>query len=204
MTTNSDDDDNFDAEIDDSGDSDTGANDDDDNTSTDDVVKALRAELEAARASNARMEASLARANREAARRRLAAKKKDADSDSDSSGQVAEELNKWRARSIRAEARGVLAESGAKPERLSSLLRMLDIDALEYDGDDLVGLQEQISDLRDQVPELFTQDSQEDESPRPRRRTVRIDAGNRRPAGGSQDTTDATTLQVRALRSGKL
>jgi hypothetical protein len=188
-----DDDDQFDNEVDTDEDSDT------DEGGTD-PIEALRAELAAERASRAKMAASLKRANDQAAKLRHAAKG-DADKKDDPDPALMEEITTWKDRAASAFARAALSEAGAKPNKMGRLIKLIELDHIEFDDDGPVGLDVQIESIKEDLPELFGQD--DEPSVRKTRPTVRLSAGTRKPAG-STEAVDATTLQVRALRAGKV
>lgn len=82
-------------------------------------------------------------------------------------------------RAIRAEAKTALAAAGIPADRLSRAVRLIDLRSLEFDDDDeLIGIEDEIEDLKDEWPELFEKkkrsrdDDEEDDDDRPRRRRV--------------------------------
>lgn len=195
-----DDDDTFDTDVDTDDDTDDGG--EEDEVDKDELIKRLKAEKKAQEVSMAKMQAGLKRANTQAAKLRMAKKTEESNEGKDTSN--ADEIERWQRRTVRAAARAGLAEADAKPERLSHLVKLIDMADVEFDDDDnVIGLDEQIEALRKSLPELFRSDD-EDEKPTKRRPSgVRLTAGNRKAAGRPAEEIDTTTLQVRALRAGR-
>jgi hypothetical protein len=86
-------------------------------------------------------------------------------------------------RAVRAEAKVALAAAGIPADRLTRAVRLIDLRSLELDGDDLLGIEEEIEDLRDEWPELFKRSRSsrdDDDDDRDSRRDSRRDSGTRR------------------------
>lgn len=84
-------------------------------------------------------------------------------------------------RAIRAEAKTYLAEAGIPANRLARAVRLIDLQALELDGEDLLGIDEEIEDLKEEWPELFRRSrSSRDDEDDDRGRDSRRDSGTRR------------------------
>jgi hypothetical protein len=82
-------------------------------------------------------------------------------------------------RAIRAEAKTYLAAAGIPADRLGRAVRLIDLKSLELDGEDLLGIDEEIEDLKDEWPELFkrSRSSRDDDDDD---RDSRRDSGTRR------------------------
>lgn len=66
------------------------------------------------------------------------------------------EAVRWRERAIRSEVASGLAKAGADPERIDRLAKLVDDRDLEFDDrGDLVGLGDQIEEIKEDFPELF-------------------------------------------------
>jgi hypothetical protein len=164
-----------------------------------------------------RVQAALAKANDEAKKRRLAlreAKKKaateaeaavakttrttaaaDKKALDDAVAKAAKETeDRLKPGLVRAEAKAGLIQRGLDPEtsdaRLTKLLRTLDMDDIEVDGDGGVdGLADQLDEIAADFPELFTKEEAPATKPKPR---PRIDpAGKRKPAQTQPKTSGA-------------
>lgn len=71
--------------------------------------------------------------------------------------------SEWKPRAIRGEARAMLAEMRCKnPGRL---LKLIDPSTVTVDGDNLIGLEDQVNGLKEEWPELFVQDTDENKKP---------------------------------------
>lgn len=87
-------------------------------------------------------------------------------------------------------ARAALLEAGVAPASIPRLVRSMDLGSVEVDDDgEATGLDDQIEDLREEMPALFAKRKDGDETPRVRRRrreaTPGADGGTRPPAGAA-------------------
>lgn len=87
------------------------------------------------------------------------------------------EANKPRI--VRAEARVALAAADARPERIAALTRFLDLDKITVDGDDVTGLEDQVTQLKTEYPEFFK--SEEPVEPQ-KPATPKLQVANKAPA----------------------
>jgi len=170
---------------------------DDDQEEDDDGYKApTRQEWEEA-------QTALKRANATAAKFRTQLKnaKKATAGDPDEDRERAEErvAAQWKPRLVKSAARAALAEAGAKKTAIARLSRSIDLDSVEVDDDgEIEGLDDQIEELKDDLPELFKDEDDDDAPPKRRRKLGRTDAGAR---GNNSKVTqkDSTTRQAEAL-----
>lgn len=91
--------------------------------------------------------------------------------------EAANEANKPRI--VKAEARVALSAADARPERIVALTRFLDMDKITVDGDDVSGLDDQITKLKTEYPEFFKTDEPAEPVKPP---TPKIPVGNKPPA----------------------
>ena len=135
-----------------------------------------------------RTQAALKRANDEAKTHRQKlkdAQKASEDADGRAAREAAEAAEKrLKPVAVRSAARAAFLEAGladAKPERVAKLLRMLDLDAIEVTDDgDVTGLDDQVTGIKADYPELFAKSKQG---------APRIDGSNRQPGNGQQPKT---------------
>ncbi|WP_329064896.1 phage scaffolding protein [Amycolatopsis sp. NBC_01480] len=78
------------------------------------------------------------------------------------SAREAAEAAKYKPFAIKAAAKAAFIEQGANSARVDRLFRMLDLERIDFDGDDIAGLEEQVAELKDEVPELFSAQSTKD------------------------------------------
>jgi hypothetical protein len=91
--------------------------------------------------------------------------------------ELANEANKPRI--VKAEARVALSAADARPERIAALTRFLEMDKISVDGDNVTGLDDQITTLKAEYPEFFkTGEPAEPVKPL----TPKIPVGNKPPA----------------------
>lgn len=81
---------------------------------------------------------------------------------------------------VRSAAKAAFLEAGARSERFDRLFKMLDLDRIEVDGDDVTGLDDQVDELKADVPELFTPPKGAEE-PKPKQ-APRISPAGKKPA----------------------
>lgn len=170
--------------------------------------------LEELKTELAKTKAALRKANREAERKRLAARKatpgtrKTAADDAEARAEG--EVEKYRTAALRTGASAALLAAGLKvgddPKASARrAAKLLDLEGVELTDDgDLEGLDDAIDALRDDMPHLF-KEAEEEKPARRRAPAGRIDAhagrGNR-PTGGGKDKSSAERL-AEALRSGR-
>ena len=148
-------------------------------------------------------QAALKKANTEAKRFRTElrnARKKATEQDSDPDKAAAKVEAAWKPRVVRSEARALLAAAGAKPTALARLAKMIDVDEVEVDDDgEVTGLDDLIEEIKEDVPELF-RDEDEEETPvaRRKRRLGRTDASAKGGKDGAKPKT-ASERQAAAL-----
>lgn len=83
-------------------------------------------------------------------------------------------------RAVRAEAKVALAAAGIPADRLTRAVRLIDLRSLELDGEDLLGIEEEIEDLKDEWPELFKRSRSSRDDDDDDRDARRRDSGTRR------------------------
>lgn len=143
-----------------------------------------------------RTQAALKKANDEAKTHRLKlrdAQKATEDADGKAAREAAEAAERrYKPVAVRSAARAAFLEAGladARPERVSKLLRMLDLDSLDVaDDGDVTGLADQVAGIKADYPELFAKTK----TPAPR-----IDGSNRN-AGNGQFTPKTTGEKIMA------
>ena len=157
---------------------------------TKDEVEALQksvadatAGLEAAKAAHA---AALKRVNAESAnrKRRIAELEQQNEDDTARAQREAKEaaLAELKPIAIRATAQAALMAAGADEAKAKRLLRLLDYQKLDIDGETVTGLDDQVEDLKTEWPELFAKPEPEplvDEPKKPKPAVVQV--GDRKP-----------------------
>jgi len=143
-----------------------------------------------------RTQSALAKANTEAKERReklaeLQRKTEDADGKAARENAEAAE-KKYKPVAVKAAARAALIEAGltsASADRVSKVVRMLDLAELDIDTDgDVVGLQAQVDAVKKDYPELFTATVV---------KPPKLNTGNRPPAAGAPSrSADLLAAQV--------
>jgi hypothetical protein len=149
-------------------------------------------------------QAALKKANSEAKRFRtqLRNAKKATSGDTDEEQERAAErvAAQWKPRLVKSAARAALAEAGAKKTAIARLARAIDLDSVEVDDDgEIDGLEDQIEELKDDLPELFKDEDDDDTPPRRKRKLGKTDAGARSANGSKTTQKDASTRQAEAL-----
>ncbi len=112
--------------------------------------------------------------------------------------------DKFRNIAVEKEAKLALTEAGAKVST-KRLLKLLDLADVELDDTGSVsGLEDAIAELKEESPEFFKSDDDEDEKPTPKRATVRkpgsVDAGTKTPPAPKPLSAAA---QMAKLAAGK-
>lgn len=82
-------------------------------------------------------------------------------------------------RIVKAEARSALASADARPERITALLKFLDMDKINLDGDNVTGLDAEVTRVKDEYPEFFKADKPEEPATPP---TPKVTVGSKKPA----------------------
>lgn len=188
----------FDVDLDDEADDLEG--DDEDKDEKEPTLEELKAEV-------ARMQKALRKANKEAARTRIAGKNGttarstagDAAGEQDDKSGEAEQ---WKVRAIRADTKAALLAAGftGSPKAATRLTKLIDVDELDFEDDEIVGLDDQIDDLKEEFPNLFKAD-EEDETPVRRVRTESRVRGAQ-DSRGSRKPLTASERQAQALMGG--
>lgn len=145
-----------------------------------------------------RTKAALAKANGEARDNRLKlrdAKQASEDADSKAAREAAEAAEKrLKPVAVRSAARAAFLEAGltdAKPERVAKLLRMLDLDELDITDDgEVAGLDEQVTAIKADYPELFAKSKQG---------APRIDGSDRKPGSSTQPKTTGEKIAAQLI-----
>jgi hypothetical protein len=166
------------ADRDDDGDQDDDPDDDADSkdgTSGDDTdVDEMKREL-------TRLKRQLRRANKEAQRLRQAGTagdpklKEEKEQAEQQTASLRSEVDSWRKRTLRAEARSAFAAAGTLSKaQISRLVKMVDLSDVDIDeAGEVSGLEEQIEEIKADFPDLF--------NPARPRRTVDLDLKDRKP-----------------------
>lgn len=102
--------------------------------------------------------AKVARANKESADRRAKIRELERQNEDDAAKAQREALEAAQARYKPIVAKSALLEAQARTDRVGHLIKLLNMDALEFDGnDDVVGLDVEIERLKVEAPEFFIQ-----------------------------------------------
>lgn len=104
---------------------------------------------------------------------------------------------KYKPVAIKAAAKAAFLEQGANSARIDRLFRMLDLDSIEFDGEDITGLEEQVNELKADVPELFTapgKSEEDDQATNPK--APKLSAAGRKPAAQQLTPGDIVARQV--------
>jgi hypothetical protein len=64
-------------------------------------------------------------------------------------------------------AKNALLEAKARTDRVGGLIKLLNMDTIEFAGEDVVGLDAEVERLQEEFPELFVQEADEKPAPRP-------------------------------------
>ena len=150
-----------------------------------------------------RTQAALTKANADAKRHRLKARElaKPADDDAKAEAARVEAEKRYKPAAVRSAAKAAFLEAGlndASPERVKKLLRMVDLDDVDVDGDgDVTGLDEQIESVKDDYPELFRPAEQ------PRKRATKLDAANRQTGGTDRPSSTGEKIAAALFAGGK-
>lgn len=148
----------------------------------------------------AKTQEALKKANAEAKKNRLALRAAVNVADP-KAGEDAEKVREatvatWKPRVVKSAARASLISAGADESRVTRLLAMIDVGDCDVDDDgDVVGLDEQIDSLKDDLPELFG-----GTAPPPKVRR-RVETGDR--GAGQPKPKSASERQAAALGGGR-
>lgn len=138
---------------------------------TDEWTPPTRDEWDAVQKASADQAAALKKANAESAARRQELKKlqqANEDDDTKAKREAAETaLAAMKPVAIRAEAKSAFLAAGANAEKVGKLVRLLDLSAIEIDGDTVTGLDDQVTELKDDFPELFAKPKEEKTEKKP-------------------------------------
>lgn len=100
----------------------------------------------------------LKKSNADAGRHRAKVKELEKVNEDDAARAQREALEAAQARYKPVVAKSALLEANARTDRVGALIKLLNMDALEFDGNDEVnGLDLEVSRLQDEYPEFFTQ-----------------------------------------------
>jgi hypothetical protein len=112
----------------------------------------------------------LQKVNKESADRRAKIRDLERQNEDDTAKAQREALEAAQARYKPVVAKSALLEAQARTDRVGSLIKLLDMDSLEFNGDDeVVGLDTEVERLRTEYPEWFAQDDKpEDSKPAPK------------------------------------
>lgn len=163
-------------------------------------VEALKKQLADKDAEIAARDLKVRKANKEAADRRgeiTKLQQQYEDAETKAQREAAEAaLAKVKPVAVRSAAKAAFLEAGARSDRFDRLFKMLDLDSVQFDGDDVTGLEDQILELKADVPELFTPPkSEEDVKPK----APRISPAGKKPA--AQPLTPGE--QIAAMANGR-
>lgn len=139
----------------------------------------------------------LKRVNAESASRRqklAELEKQHEDADGKAAREAAETaVAKYKPVAIKAAAKAAFIEQGASSARVDRLFRMLDLAKIEFDGDDITGLDDQVAELKAEVPELFSpKKDDEDGTTKP----PKLSAAGKRPPQQELTPGDLIARQV--------
>lgn len=156
------------------------------------AVKATRKERDEARRELAEMKREIAELKRGAGDGGKSDSKADAERDREADERA---FTRYRPVLVRAAAESALVRAGAKPERVGRLTKLLEVDDVavdeggRVDADDLAA---EVDRLKEEMPELFKGDDDEDD-----RKPSRRPAGSRRVDGGKSGKPPVTSSTSR-------
>lgn len=185
--------------------------DDDYTPPTRDELAALKKQhddaLAKARTEQEKTVAALKKANSEATKRRLelAEIQKQHEDDETKAKREATEaaMAAMKPALIKGAAHIALMKVDAKPDRLDRLFRMLDLTKIDFDGDEVVGLEDQVEELKAEVPELFGRP--EPEKPEAadipeKTRPAAAQLGTRKPTKSALSPMELLAAQIEKIR----
>jgi murein L,D-transpeptidase YcbB/YkuD len=104
----------------------------------------------------------LSKVNKESTQRRLKIRELEAQNEDDAAKAQREAAEAAQARYKPVVAKSALLEANARTDRVGALIKLLNMDSLEFDGnDEVVGLDLEVTRLQDEYPEFFTQSEPE-------------------------------------------
>jgi hypothetical protein len=164
---------------------------------TEEWTPPTKEEWEALQAEKTTTADKLKRANAESADRRkklVELEKKSEDADGKAQREAAEAaVAKYKPVAIKAAAKAAFIEQGASSARVDRLFRMLDLDKIDFDGDDISGLDDQVDELKKDVPELFAVSKKDDdETTKP----PKLSAAGKKPTQQELTPGDLVARQV--------
>lgn len=166
---------------------------DGDGDGSDDWTPPTKEEFEA-------LQAKLKKANTEsAARRKKLAELQQQHEDADTKAQreaADAAIAKYKPVAVKAAAKAAFLEQGANSARVDRLFRMLDLDAIEFDGDDITGLDEQVEELKADVPELFSGKKSDEDTNDGKTKAPKLTAAGRKPGQEQLTPGDLIVRQV--------
>lgn len=117
---------------------------------------------------------------------------------------LAEANKEYLPKLVRAEARAELLHMGCKNP--SRLLKLVEADKVTIQGDDFLGLEEQLNELKDEWPELFKGDEQEDPAKAKKKvagtKKVGAAAGNKKDDADRKSKSSTDVIANRLLGVG--
>lgn len=152
--------------------------------------------------------AALKKANEaQAAQRKAALEKAKAEGMTEAAAKAREEAEAestktWHPRAVRAEARAMLAE--AKCKNPTRLLKLIDTDAVTWEGNEPLGLEDQVTKLQEEWPELFSSDDEpktkvKKEAPPAKKLGAAAGSSKKDEGDGKKDTRGAVKIASRLL-----
>jgi len=118
-----------------------------------------------------------------------------------------ETANKYKPVLVKNFVEKELISAGVKPGKISRLVKLMDMTDIEVDDKfNVLGVEEQIEELQEEYPELFTAykevtEEDEEEKPKPKRkRTPRADAAEKPAPKTEMSATDRLMAQMRGRR----
>lgn len=127
-----------------------------------------REEWEALQAEKKDAADKLKKSNADAGRHRAKVKELEKQNEDESTRATREALEAAQARYKPVVAKSALLEAQARTDRVGALIKLLNMDSLEFDGnDEVTGLDIEVSRLQDEYPEFFTQPEAEKPEPAP-------------------------------------
>lgn len=139
------------------------------------------------KASIAKLERQVAKANREAAK--LRNEKKTATEPKTGDEKPVEAPDRYKRSAVAAAARAELKDAGfsGSKEQAAKLSRLLDLEDLDVDEDgEIEGLEDAVADLKEQFPALFAEAKATDEKPR----APKLDSAPKPTTGSIKTSTD--------------
>lgn len=125
-------------------------------------------DLKAAQDAKKSADAQVSKLNKENTQRRLMIRNLEKANEDDAARAQREALEAAQARYKPVVAKSALLEANARTDRVGALIKLLNMDALEFDGnDEVVGLDIEVGRLRDEYPEFFVQPEPEPEPVKP-------------------------------------